>query len=194
MLLKGIVILLLIAAVIYFLYESNFDVPSPEEHAGKKGEIFATNMIKQYLYEEDLLFTNIEISYDGREAELDNVIVNKYGVFIIEVKNYTGELVGEENDFQWEQYHVSYERYTYQKSVKNPIKQVKRQIYILAKYLEYYGINVWVEGYVYFINNNSPLESEFVVSLPEDFSRIIHTSSKNRLTRKDIDNIARLFS
>ena len=34
------------------------------------------------------MLTNIKISFEEREAELDNVVINNRGVFIIEVKNY----------------------------------------------------------------------------------------------------------
>ena len=77
---------------------------SPERRAGHRGEIIATDSIKRVLREGDYLLTNVSISYDGRLAELDNVVVNKYGVFIIEVKNYKGRLYGEENDYTWKKY------------------------------------------------------------------------------------------
>lgn len=51
---------------------------------------------------------------------------------------------------------------TFEKNVKNPIKQVKRQTYILAKYLEYYGPRVWVEGYAFLVNGNSPVNSSYI--------------------------------
>lgn len=71
---------------------------APERKAGRAGEEKAANIIGSILRENDRLFTNVQISYEGKPAELDNVIVNKYGVFIIEVKNYNGTLVGNEDD------------------------------------------------------------------------------------------------
>ena len=34
------------------------------------------------------MLTNIKIPFEERDAELDNVVLNNRGVFIIEVKNY----------------------------------------------------------------------------------------------------------
>lgn len=93
-----IVIILIVSEISKINLDDIFE--SPQKRAGKKGEFFATNVIKSTLREDDLLFTNINISYDGRPAELDNVVVNQYGIFIIEVKNYSGKLVGTEDDYE----------------------------------------------------------------------------------------------
>ena len=78
----------------------NFE--SGEKRAGRLGEKRAAELIRQVMREEDRLFTNVCIELDGRMTELDSVIVNKYGVFIIEVKNYNGLLVGAEDDHEWQ--------------------------------------------------------------------------------------------
>lgn len=79
-------------------------IEAPEKRAGRRGEHIATEIIKGVLREGDYLFTNISVSYDGKRTELDNVVVNKYGVFIFEVKNYNGQLYGNEDDYNWEKY------------------------------------------------------------------------------------------
>ena len=118
---------------------SSGDIASPSDIAGIEGERYARDRIRKILCPDDQLFSNVAVSYDGREAELDNVIVNPFGVFIVEVKNYSGTLAGDADDFEWEKLHMSQGGNIYIKTVKNPIRQVKRQIYILAKYLDYYG-------------------------------------------------------
>ena len=61
---------------------------SEQKIAGQNGEWFATQVILDNLRENDILLTNIKISFRERDAELDNVVINNRGVFIIEVKNY----------------------------------------------------------------------------------------------------------
>ena len=101
---------------------------TPEyKRVGIRGEVKASNAILSVMRDDDRLFTNVSINYDGRPAELDNVIVNKYGVFVIEVKNYAGAIYGNEDDFEWQKYKTTDAGNTYVKTVKNPIKQVKRQ-------------------------------------------------------------------
>lgn len=187
-----IVIILIVPEIKKIKLDDIFE--SPQKRAGKKGEFFATNVIKSTLREDDLLFTNINISYDGRPAELDNVVVNQYGIFIIEVKNYSGKLVGTEDDYEWQKYHTTPSGNTYFKMVKNPIKQVKRQVYILAKYLYFYGVDVWVSGFAFLINRNSPVVSEYVLTDINDIDKVIHNSNRNRLTSKTIEKIASILS
>ena len=168
---------------------------TPEyKRAGIRGEEAATRAIRSVLREGDRLFTNVSIGYDGKPAELDNVIVNKYGVFIIEVKNYTGRIIGGEDDYEWQKYKTTDAGNTYEKTVKNPIKQVKRQIYILARYLEYYGSRVWVRGYAILLHGNSPVQSEYILTSVADIDRAIHTSDRRMLDAKTLEKITELMS
>ena len=82
----------------------------------------------------------------------------------------------------------------YSKTVKNPIKQVRRQVYILAKHLDYYGLRVWVEGFAIILGAQSPVRSRYVVSSLEEFDHIIHTPGKNRLTDDAVKKITDLLS
>ena len=49
-----------------------------------QGEAAAVKIIRSVMRDDDRLFTGVSIEYDGKKTELGNVIVNKYGVFIIE--------------------------------------------------------------------------------------------------------------
>ncbi|WP_028515263.1 nuclease-related domain-containing protein [Ruminococcus flavefaciens] len=169
--------------------------PTPEyKQVGMQGEATAVRAIMSILRDDDRLFTNVHVEYDGKETELDTVIVNKYGVFIIEVKNYVGYITGGEDDYDWIKYKTTDAGNTYGNTVKNPIKQVKRQIYILARYLEYYGSKVWVRGYALLIHGNSPVESEYVLWSIQDIDRAIHTPDRKMLNKQTIDAISKLLS
>ena len=156
---------------------------------GKRGEKYATKVIESVLRDDDFLFTNVAVTYEGKKTELDNVVVNKCGVFIIEVKRYNGVLYGSNDDYEWTKAHESSAGNMYYKQVKNPIKQVKRQVYILSKYLDYYGAKVWVDGYAIILGAKSPIESEYILRRPEDIDRTIHSAKKNHLTNKVVDQI-----
>ena len=188
-------VIVLIIAIVYALSKSGgIIIEHPQRRAGRRGEQYAIMLIQSVLREEDALFTNVSISYEGRSAELDNVIVNKYGVFVIEVKNYSGRLSGEEDDFEWTKVHISDAGNPYVKTVKNPIKQVKREVYILAKYLDYYGVSVWVDGYAMILGAESPVGSEYILSSVADIDHAIHTPGKKRLNAETIDSIKKLLS
>ena len=123
-----------------------------------------------------------------------NVIVNKYGVFIIEVKNYTGYIVGNEDDFEWQKFKTTDAGNTYEKTVKNPIPQVKRQVDILARYLKYYGPRVWVKGYAILLQGNSPVDSKYLLKSVADIDRAIHTPDRRMLDAKTLESITKLLS
>ena len=188
----GIVIIAIIAATKSDYPDSIYE--PPERLAGRCGEEIASNVIRKVLRDGDCLFTNVEISYEDKRTELDNVVVNKYGVFIIEVKNYNGRLVGSEDDYEWQKYHTTDAGNTYVKTVKNPIKQVKRQIYILARFLDYYGEKVWVSGYAILLQGNSPVDSEYILSSLGDIDKAIHTRGRNRLDLRTVEAVAKLLS
>ena len=153
-------------------------VETPEKRAGRLGERFASRIISEVLKDGDILLTNIEISAEGKQTELDNVVINKNGIFIIETKNYNGYLSGDEESSEWIQTKTSHGGNIYQKTVKNPIKQVKRQIYILSHYLKHYGIDVWIEGYVFLVEMNSPIDSLYVLASRRDIDVAIHKPSR----------------
>ncbi len=146
----------------------------PEKRAGRLGENFASTVIQEILYDDDIMLTNVRIMAEGKETELDNLIINKHGIFIIEVKNYSGELFGEEEDDDWIKTKMTPGGSFYQKTVRNPIKQVNRQIYILSRFLKENDIHIWIEGYVFFVQNNSPIESKYVLRTQRDIDVAIH--------------------
>lgn len=166
----------------------------PIRRAGFTAELTGTRIIKNALEPEDFILTNVEISYDGKPAEMDNIIVNKYGVFIIEVKYYKGKLKGKEDDYQWDKYNTTQANNTYVKKAKNPIVQVKRQIYILAGFLKEHDLGVWVRGYVLLLENNSPVDSEYILRSSSEIERAIHTQDRKLLDHKTVNAIVDLLS
>lgn len=191
----GLVIIYAVIEIIKALGERPHTIfEPPERRAGRRGEAIAADVIRQVLRDDDYLLTNVRISIPEKETELDNVVVNKYGVFIIEVKNYRGKLVGNEDDYEWEKYKTTDAGNTYEKTVKNPIRQVKRQIHILAQYLKYYGVDVWVKGYVILLHRNSPVDSALVLDSVADIDRALHTPDRTRLDKKTVEKIVELLS
>ncbi len=174
-------IVIIIAALIFIAVSKRKKArrgPSPEEQAvkaaGNMGEREARDIILTVLKEGDVLLNNVSIEHGGSPAEMDNIIVNRKGVFIIEVKYYVGTLVGRENDFEWEKYKLTDGGNVYEKKVKNPIVQVRRQEGILGSYLRDYGIDVWVKGYAYLLEHNSPIRCQTLLEDSRDIGFAIH--------------------
>lgn len=194
-----IVILVLLFVVIISIFSSNSADEYPyiedieKRIAGEEGESIAKDILKKYINDGDIIVNNVNISVHGRNTELDFVVINKNGVFIFEVKNFSGELEGEEDDDYWMKYKISSGNQEYSKELRNPIKQLKREIYLLKEYLNYYGINLWVEGYVLFVNMNSPIESDYTINDECDIDDILHQKRKQNLSKRKIEEIVKLM-
>lgn len=179
--------------IIKWLSSLDWTFESASRRAGRHGEEIAVEIICKVLREDDYLLTNIEITHDGRRAELDCIIVNKFGVFIFEVKNYSGQLSGDEDDYEWQKIKITDSGNMYSKQVKNPIRQLKRQVYLLAHYLQNHRFKVWVEGYVILLHQNSPVDSRYIVSNLSDIDKAIHTKGKNHLHPRETAKIIALL-
>ena len=182
-----IIFFVIILFIILLLSLSNGE--DQKRIAGKEGELQAKKILNHYLNENDLLLNNVNISIHGRNTELDYVVINNNGIFIFEVKNFSGKLVGNEDDQYCNKYKISSGNKEYIKEIRNPIKQLKREIYLLKEYLKYYGVDLWIEGYVLFVNMNSPVESEYTVNDKSEIDDILHLRRNQVLTKNQIEKI-----
>lgn len=184
-----IVIIFFVIILFIFLLLSLSNGEDQKRIAGKEGELQAKKILNHYLNENGLLLNNVNISIHGRNTELDYVVINNNGIFIFEVKNFSGKLVGNEDDQYWNKYKISRGNKEYIKEIRNPIKQLKREIYLLKEYLKYYGVDLWIEGYVLFVNMNSPVESEYTVNDKSEIDDILHLRRNQVLTKNQIEKI-----
>ena len=68
---------------------------------------------------------------DGQTTEIDLLLISPKGIFVIESKNYSGWVLGDENETSWTQAFPNGERYEFY----NPIKQNNGHIYHLKTFL-----------------------------------------------------------
>lgn len=52
---------------------------------------------------------------------MDCIVVNRFGVFIFEVKNYSGQSMGNADDYEWQKIKIADSGNLDAKQVKNPI-------------------------------------------------------------------------
>lgn len=191
-------IILLVALIIWLINIDSKNTYEREQieirNAGNFGEAICKSEIKQILRSDDVLINNICLNINGKETEIDNLIINKNGIFIIEVKNYNGTLYGDIDDFEWEKIKVSPGGNVFTKEVKNPIKQMKRQTYLLSQYLKENGIRIWISHFAYFINDNSPVHNECVISDIRELDKTIHNPQEKTYDDKVISKAVRLLS
>ncbi len=90
------VVILIVLLAILFSKTGLKGYETEKKRAGRVGERITNVILKEILNDDDVLIPNVKLNYRGKQTELDNLIVNDRGIFIIEVKNWSGDLVGGE--------------------------------------------------------------------------------------------------
>ncbi len=113
-------------------------------YKGTVGEKIVARQLQRLNKNEYTVLNNIYLKVNGRSIQIDHLVLSVYGIFVIETKNYSGWIHGNENSEFWTQTF-------YKKKIKfgNPVKQNRAHIYflkrVLASYkqLDYYSIIVF---------------------------------------------------
>lgn len=113
-------ILIFLLVIIPIVVARRFFTPYTSLSKGNYGEKCVAGILAQLPTEEYKIFNDIYIQYNNMSVQIDHLVISKYGVFVIETKNYSGTIYGYENADKWTQY-VGNEKYLF----KNPIKQNK---------------------------------------------------------------------
>lgn len=152
----------LIAFLIVFLNAGTI------KRAGARGEDSTLDVLAA-LPDSYVILNQIELPNPESKkgfTELDFIVIGSNGVFVIEVKNNNSRVVGTEEEKEWTIYKIGRKGTPYTSSMRNPIKQVKGQIWILSKYLKERGHKAWIDGVVYFSNPNIDVEFLGAPSVP----------------------------
>lgn len=123
--------------------------------AGIKGETKALNVITRNLPDSCGVFHSIEIQNNNRWGEIDIVVVSLNGVFLIEVKNYSGIITGCDRDSAWRQIKITNAGKRYDNTVPNPVTEVNRHKQIFSQELLCKNINVPLIPSVFLVNPKS---------------------------------------
>ncbi|GAA3403265.1 NERD domain-containing protein [Paenibacillus hodogayensis] len=103
---------------------------------GKIGEASIRSKLKKLDPKEYHVLHDIMIQQpDGKTTQIDHLVISRYGVFVIETKNYTGWIMGSERAEYWTQ--VIYKR---KEKLYNPIRQNYGHIKALENFLGESGI------------------------------------------------------
>lgn len=119
--------------------------------SGLRGEKALYKIAKKHRGEYRI-FLNLPIRYKQNRSELDMLMIGEKGVLIVEVKNHSGTISGGDKDERWTQFKHYKDGRSTEGDMKNPLKQLARQRDILKNILRSKGIDVWIDGVVFFSN------------------------------------------
>lgn len=91
---------------------------------GAVGEIAIHQVAMTYLDDNYHVLTDIVLKAQNGTTQIDQIIVSKFGIFVVEVKNYKGWIFGNEKDAQWTQALTS-GKYRFQNPLRQNYKHVK---------------------------------------------------------------------
>jgi Holliday junction resolvase-like predicted endonuclease len=155
--------------------------------AGIKGEEEALSLVSK-LGDDYHVFSNLKVEFENKESETDLIVVGKKGVFVIEVKNHNGTIIGDAEEKIWKQHKVGKRGGRYSADLYNPTKQVGTHVWRLSKSLREENMRTWVQGVAFFVNPNVKVEVDSrytpVLTLEKPFVDYI----KNLEVSKELDD------
>lgn len=145
---------------------------------------------------------NATVSFEGKQSEIDMIVVGPSGVFIVESKSRNGQITGDYDARYWTQHKVGRGGTPYSSDFYSPVKQVGTHVYRLAHFLRSRGMGVNIEGAVYMSSDNSevflsgtPGRIPVFTNTPDGIDRLYKfiLSGKAHLSRQSIGAICNIL-
>ena len=145
---------------------------------------------------------NATVSFEGKQSEIDMIVVGPSGVFIVESKSRNGQITGDYDARYWTQHKVGRGGTPYSSDFYSPVKQVGTHVYRLAHLLRSRGMGVNIEGAVYMSSDNSevflsgtPGRIPVFTNTPDGIDRLYKfiLSGKANLSRQSIGAICNIL-
>lgn len=153
---------------------------------GEEGERKVADLLESSKGFHRLINNLVLTGENGVSHQIDHILINSNGVFVIETKNYYGEITGQEDDSFWTR---SFFVRRQKKSVKfhNPLKQNQSHLRIIKKII---GKNYPVYCFVVFTQNNADVLGLFnVCNIDSLLKRLSLVVSDYSLKEKEIEGI-----
>lgn len=157
---------------------NGFVIPDTEqERYGAIGELKTGILLEQLLPEDYTVIQNAIVFYDGKQSEIDNIVIGNTGVYIIEVKTMKGKILADYDGHDWKKIKTDKYGIEHEKEFYSPVKQVDTHVYRLANVLRRSGVNAYVRAIVYF----SDPEADVTVSGEENNIPVFDYNSRNKI-------------
>ncbi len=171
---------------------------------GRRGEARVRNALGLTVEGSQYVINDLLLSVEeNKTCQIDHILINRNGIFVIETKNYAGRIYGQENQHEWTQV-LNYGNV--KNKFYNPIKQNRTHIYhisnILTENLPIVSAVVFVEGNTRFIDAEgvySISELKLLIQQPHGnlspiqmkraYTELINANDSSVSNNEHIDNI-----
>ena len=155
------------------------------EHKGEIGERKVRDALNQCALPSDIILNDVIFTNpdNGMTSQIDHILISERGIFVIETKNYSGLIYGNDEWNEWTQ------SLNYGKTINkfhSPVKQNKTHIYLVNKLL---NNRYPVSGLVVFVQGNTEhIQSDYVFTLHGMQVNINH--HRNIFSPEEVQEIA----
>lgn len=151
---------------------------------GYLGELTIRFLLRFLNKKEYKTINNIRLFNNGIMAQIDHLVVSRYGIFVIETKNYRGWIFGSENAYQWTQV-IFQRKYKFYNPIRQNLGHIKALQANLNQYphLDYFPIVVFTRGSKLKVNSSFPVIKYY------NLLRTIRNSTDINITEDERDNI-----
>ena len=175
------VLLVVLLAVFIPLLVGKFRQPD----SGEDGEQYVASVLKDCMREGDKLINDVIVvnPENGNSSQIDHILFSTRGIFVIETKNLSGDIYGDDLSKEWKQvlgdgsivhFHLS------------PVRQNNTHIYVLSKILK---TRVWLENIVVFVQDNTHyIRSEFVYT-PQELYTYLNGITERPVSQRERDRL-----
>ena len=166
-------------ALLGLLCGSHAPLPAPKD-SGKEGEDYVAELLTSLCKNEHDHLMNDIILYDPNlksSCEIDHIFIGSRGVFVIETKNWGGEIYGDDEQEKWTQVladgNVTHKKFSPVKQNKTHIRFVEKILYRrLTERVQIIGRIVFVQGNTYHIDSS-------YVCTPFELAHILETEGSD---------------
>lgn len=136
--------------------------PTLNELRGSLGERFVENILGENVVGEKYVLNGYIYERNGRSTEIDHIVINTYGVFVIETKNRAGDIYGNDTDEEWIQKLGNGDTVHH---FRNPVMQNAAHV---SKIKSILGNEIPIHSLVVFVKNNTEnIYSDVVIPLAD---------------------------
>lgn len=166
---------------------------------GKAGEKCVHNILMK-LPDDYCVMDDIVLNTVRGTTQIDHIVISQYGVFVIETKNYSGDIYGNDESKQWVQKIVTevtyrkkwWKTYTYVTTNKfyNPVKQCWSHLYEVKNSLKEWPY-LKIVPIVVFVGSAdlSKVQSKIHVVYDNDLLATIQSYKTTYLSKTDIQKV-----
>ena len=152
---------------------------------GKHGENKVGRIIGSTVENQQYVINNLILVNEDKTSQIDHIVINPRGIFVIETKNYSGEIYGFENQHEWTQV-LAYGNV--KNKIYNPLKQNATHVYNVKKIVGALPVHSLV---VFVQNNTHNIDTSRVIPLSALKSTL--QEGKTLLTAKQMKTAYKLL-